>query len=137
VQKFRWPLPAEGLYPLATTVDHRGPRPASSVEVDRLEAIARALVELVRIERRLQDATFGTSSFERTLEVNAFSGRRELQVSAPCIPPSDGDDELVFVWAARTKASREGNPERLPAIAAVVRFREPRAMIADARKKPP
>lgn len=109
VQKFRWPLPAEGLYPLATTVDRRGPRPASSAEVDRLEAIASMLIELVRIEPRLHDATFGTDSFEHTLDVSTFSGRRELQVSAPCIPPPDDGDEIVLVRRGSTKSSHDGN----------------------------
>ena len=108
VQKFRWP-PVEGLYALVTTVDRNGPRPASSAEVVRVEAIASALSELVRIEPCLQDVTFGIGSFEHTLEVSTFSGRRELRVSAPCIPLSDGDDELVFVRSARTKSSRDGN----------------------------
>jgi hypothetical protein len=109
VQKFRWPLPAEGIYPLATTVDRRAPRAASSGEVDRLEAIAGALVELVRIEPRLGDATFGTDSFERALDVSTFSGRRELQISAPCIPPPDDDDEVVFVRPGSSKSSQAGN----------------------------
>jgi hypothetical protein len=112
VQKFRWPLPAAGLYPLATTVDLRGPRPSSAAEVERIEAIAAALVELVRVEPNLRDATFGTNSFDRTLEVSALSGRRELRVSAPCIPAPDDDDVLVFVRPAGTKASREANRSR-------------------------
>jgi hypothetical protein len=107
VQKFRWPLPAEGLYPLVTTVDGRGPRPASSVEVDTIEAIARSLSELVRIEPRLQDVTFGIGSFEHTLDVSTFSGRRELRVSAPCIAPPE--DEAVLVRSRRVASSRDGN----------------------------
>lgn len=111
VQKFRWPLPADGLYPLATTVDHRGPRQPSVDEVERIEAVARALVELVRIEPNLRDATFGTSSFDRALEVSVFGGRRDLRVSAPCIPPADDDDEIVFV-RPRTGGSRPAKRSR-------------------------
>jgi hypothetical protein len=106
VQRFGWPLPAEGLHPLVTTVDRRGPRPASSAEIDKIEAIASGLVELVRIEPRLQDVTFGIGSFEHTLDVSTFSGRHELQVSAPCIPTVDDDDGLVFVRPASSGGSR-------------------------------
>lgn len=111
VETFRWPLPAAGLYPLATTVDRRGPWPSSAAEVEWIEVIAAALVELVRVEPNLRDATFGTGSFDRTLEVSAFSGRRQVQVSAPCIPPPDDDDELVFVRPA-TKGARDANRSR-------------------------
>jgi hypothetical protein len=106
VQKFRWPLPAEGLYPLVTTVDGRGPRPATSAEVDRIEAVARALSELVRIEPRLRDVTFGIGSCEHTLDVSTSSGRREVRVSAPCIAPAV--DEAVFVVSGKVEPSRVG-----------------------------
>ena len=105
VQRFRWPLPADGLYPLVTAVDRRGPRPASSAQVEKIEAIASALFELVRVEPRLQDVTFGIGSFEHTLDVSTFSGRRAVQVSAPCIPPPDDEDDLALVGAKR-KAKR-------------------------------
>jgi len=107
VEKFGWPLVTESLYPLVTTVDARGPRQASSSEVDRVEAVASALCELVRTEPNLEGVTFGIGSFEHTLEVTTATGRHELRLSAPCIPPADDDgDGLVFVRPATTASKR-------------------------------
>jgi hypothetical protein len=94
VQRFRWPLPAEGLVPLVTTVGRRGPGPPTSADFGRIEGVAAALTKLVRIEPRLRDVTFGIGSFEHTLEVTTFSGGRALRVSAPCVPAPD--DDLAF-----------------------------------------
>lgn len=112
VQQFRWPLPAEGLFPLVTSVAGGRPRPPSLTEIQRTEAVARALVELVRIEPRLGDVTFGIGSFEHALDVATHSGPRQLRLSAPCVPPPDDDDEIVFVEATRTGASRQGSRSR-------------------------
>lgn len=112
VEKFRWPLPAKGLFPLVTSVAGSGPRPPSLTDVQRIEAVAHALVDLVRIEPRLRDATFGIGSFEHTLDVTTHSGPRQLRLSAPCVPPPDDDDEIVFVEAPRTGASRQASRSR-------------------------
>jgi hypothetical protein len=101
-QKFRWPLPAPGIYPLVTRADRRGPRPATAADVEQIEAIARALCELIRIEPRIQDATFGIGSFEHELDVSTSSGRHVLRISAPCIPPFC-DDALPFVQPSRSR----------------------------------
>jgi hypothetical protein len=106
VQKFRWPLPAEGVYPLVTRADRRGPRPATAADMDKIEAIASALCELIRIEPHLRDATFGIGSFEHELDVSTFSGRHVLRISAPCVPLPDDDDALVFVRPSRSSSSR-------------------------------
>jgi hypothetical protein len=114
VQKFPWAKPVDGLYPLVTTVAQRGPRPPTSAELETIEAVASGLVELVRIEPHLRDATFGIGSFDHTLRVNTRSGPRELQLRAPCVPPPDDeeDEELVFVRPRTSESSRTARGAR-------------------------
>jgi hypothetical protein len=80
-----------------TTVGGRGPRSGSAAELNQIEVVAMALVELVRIEPNLGDVTFGIGSFEHTLDVTIYSGKHRLRVSAPCIPPPGDDDDLSLV----------------------------------------
>lgn len=84
----------------------------SPADEEKIEAIASALCELVRIEPRLRDAIFGAGSFERELEVSTFSGPHVLRF-APCVPPPD-DDALVSFGrqgaAHREHADRVADP---------------------------
>ncbi|MEZ4447429.1 MAG: hypothetical protein R3B72_50600 [Polyangiaceae bacterium] len=98
-QKFRWPLPTEDRYPVFTTADRRGARPPTADELNKIEAVARALTQLVQIEPNLQNVTFGIGSMRHTLDVSTVAGSHQLHISAPCMP--EPEDDLVFVETGR------------------------------------
>jgi hypothetical protein len=95
-----WEIAGPSAYPLFQACDgHPLGRWPTRDELERLEAVALALAELVDVEPRLADATFGADSFDRAIEVETFRGSRSVRVVAPNVPPPlDADDEEE--WAA-------------------------------------
>jgi hypothetical protein len=87
VELHRWALPASSIYPVFTACNRFDVRGAPPHELSILEAVALGLAELVDVEPQLSDATFGLSSFDRTIGVATHDGERSIRFRAPCVPP--------------------------------------------------